>query len=82
MSNSNLSGKDYRRRFAVVADRDEWTWWLCGGPVDRDLPRDHREAGTLDHVKALRDGGINAMTNLRLAHARCNNERDRRRRKA
>lgn len=38
------------------------------------------ERATLDHVHELADGGANALENLRLAHACCNESRDRNRR--
>lgn len=43
--------------------------WLCHRPIDTF------EAATLDHIKPRKDGGSNSVTNLRLAHKRCNNLR-------
>jgi len=42
--------------FALYGD----TCWLCGQP----------EADTIDHVREIKHGGTNALTNLRPAHGR------------
>lgn len=61
-----------RQMFARVAARDEWMCWICGNEIDPDLPREHDEAGTLDHAVPFSGGGRFTLANLRLAHRVCN----------
>lgn len=65
-----------RRMMRELIERDGLTCWLCGEPVDPDLPRDDAWAGTFDHVVAHGDGGPFELHNLRLAHCVCNRRRD------
>lgn len=53
--------------------RDGTACAICGDPLDRHL-RDplHGKYITFDHIIPRRDGGSDALTNLRLAHRRCN----------
>lgn len=61
--------------FHAVAVRDGWTCTLCGEPVDRELPREHWMAGTLDHIVPFPEGGRFMLANLQLAHRLCNQRR-------
>ena len=65
---------------AQLIDRDKGICYLCGKPVDRE---DYSFTGdgwfvtgpnypSVDHVVPLARGGINDMSNARLAHCRCN----------
>jgi 5-methylcytosine-specific restriction endonuclease McrA len=49
--------------------------WLCGLPIDFDLPRLHPKAWSLDHIVPRGNGGTNANPNIRLAHRQCNHSR-------
>jgi hypothetical protein len=55
-----------------IAERDEWTCWLCGGAVDPAAPPNTPTSATLDHVIPRSRGGGSEAGNLRLAHRRCN----------
>lgn len=63
-----------------LIDRDEGICYLCGKPVDKNDFNITDEgwfiAGpgypSVDHVVPLARGGINDMSNARLAHCRCN----------
>ena len=55
--------------------RDNFTCMLCGGMVDPFLPREDPMAGSIDHVIPSSFGGTHQLTNLQLAHKRCNNVR-------
>lgn len=66
----NWIGK--RRRLAIY-ERDNWTCWLCGEAVDRDVdPRVHDRAPSLDHVIPRSRNGSHDDDNLRTAHRLCN----------
>lgn len=63
------------RRLAIY-ERDGWTCWLCGLPVDGDDdPKSGRFYPTLDHVIPRCDGGDHSDENLRCAHRSCNSSR-------
>ncbi len=59
-------------RLDRIADRDGWACWLCGGGIDPAAPSGSPASGTLDHVVPRSRGGSNELSNLRLAHRRCN----------
>jgi hypothetical protein len=67
--------KAIKGRWIVVCERDGWTCWICGDGIERDLPTNHRMAGTADHVIALKDGGSDEDDNLKAAHRSCNSRR-------
>lgn len=49
----------------AIADRDEWTCYLCGHTVDDST-------FSIDHVVPLARGGDHTPDNVKLAHLRCN----------
>ena len=55
-----------------VYERCGWACYLCGKPVDRDLPANDLMAATLDHIVPRADGGADDLVNLALAHRLCN----------
>lgn len=59
-----------------IIDRDGSNCWLCGKPVDLTLPPFDTWRASIDHVLERRNGGTNALANLKLAHSRCNSRRD------
>lgn len=61
------SQKAVKRR-ATLVKRDGVLCWICG----RFMPEEDR---TFDHVIPRSKGGTGALTNLRLAHKRCNSKR-------
>lgn len=60
---------------AVIAERDGWTCWLCGGPIDPEASSTSRHGPTVDHVVPRSRGGRTEAANLRLAHRSCNGAR-------
>lgn len=73
-----LSGIKSRERKKVrrhIYHRDGYTCWVCEKAVDIKLKDGDPFAPTLDHVIARKDGGTDDQSNLKLAHARCNNDR-------
>lgn len=55
---------------------EEQLCWRCGLPVDKTLPGTDLWGPTADHVVPLIKGGaLLDRRNLRLAHMRCNAER-------
>lgn len=56
----------------AIFERDDWTCYLCGLPVDREAPVFGLESATVDHVIPLSRGGEHSMRNARTAHLRCN----------
>jgi len=65
---------DTRRR--AIYERDNWTCWLCGEPVDTsDDPRSGLWYPTLDHIVPRVLGGDHSDDNLKCAHRTCNSSR-------
>lgn len=56
----------------TIAARDGWWCWLCGGAIDPDAPTNSPNQGTIDHLVPRSRGGSSELSNLRLAHRRCN----------
>nr|DAK57429.1 MAG TPA: HNH endonuclease [Caudoviricetes sp.] len=48
--------------------------WLCGNPIDMDLPPGHKAAFTLDHIVPIARGG-DLHSEARPAHRACNSAR-------
>lgn len=61
---SRTSDRTYRRNRAIVLAQSD-ICWLCGRPG----------ADSADHIIPVRDGGSDAVTNLRPAHIDCNRKR-------
>lgn len=55
-----------------LGDRDGWRCKLCGKKVDRALKHPDPLSPSIDHVVPLSAGGDNELSNLQLAHLRCN----------
>lgn len=55
-------------KLQVIAERDNWTCWLCG----RDV---RPTSASADHLIPKSKGGKNVITNLKLAHKGCNSRR-------
>lgn len=72
---SKLRASERRIVRKQIYERDKYTCWLCLEPVDITLKDGDPLAPTLDHVIAHSDGGKDNKKNLKLAHAKCNNER-------
>ena len=62
-------------RLRQVAERDDWTCWICEAEIDPAAPRPSPWAASIDHVVPRARGGGNDPENLRLAHRRCNGRR-------
>lgn len=56
----------------VVWLRDEGKCWICGRVVDGKATNPAPLSGSLDHVIPLAAGGAHNMSNVALAHLRCN----------
>lgn len=76
-----LPPRDYLAVRAAVAAQWGITCGWCGQPVDLQAPaklptgRANPAAPHLDHVIPRSQGGPNTLANLRLTHARCNEQR-------
>ena len=55
-----------------IAERCEWICGICEGPVDNALRYPHPLCASVDHIVPLANGGSNEVSNLQLAHKRCN----------
>lgn len=57
-----------------IFDRDNWTCYLCGQPIDPSLPRkSHPMAATLDHIIPITmPGTSDTPDNVKAAHRSCN----------
>lgn len=74
LTSSERYGKTYAPNHARVM-REEDTCHVCGLPVDKTLSGRHPLGPTVDHLVPVAAGGTHDRANLRLAHARCNNQR-------
>ena len=63
-----------RVRRQLERDPSKAVCWICGEPIDMNLPTSHQMAFTLDHIIALATGG-GLMGESRPAHRKCNSER-------
>ena len=70
--------KSFKEKRIRVRKRDGDNCWLCNKIVIEGLQDGHPEMATLDHVVEVFRGGGNNLENLRLAHAKCNNDRSNR----
>lgn len=70
-------GKGRGRLLTALFSRDGTACGICGGQLDRKVADEHApDYVSIDHVVPLSKGGRDSVENLRLAHQRCNNERD------
>ncbi|MFM1724040.1 HNH endonuclease [Rhodococcus sp. PAM 2766] len=78
-----VAGRDTRRwrklkvQFRARSAEANHPCWLCGQPIDYDLPRDHPEAFQPDHLHPVSTHPEHAEdpANLRPSHATCNKAR-------
>lgn len=75
-----LRGERHRKKLELVTERDGGVCWICNEPVNAETGPSDPERSSLDHVHERAAGGSNGIDNLRLAHAVCNEMRDRNRR--
>lgn len=71
-----FSRKRRGHRITFLMSRDGANCTICNGPLDRHL-RDWHGPNyiTFDHLIPRSLGGTDVISNLRLAHQHCNNER-------
>lgn len=70
---SNESRRQELELRRTIAERDGYTCWLCGKPIDITRTRSTDPlAATVDHVLPKSKGGKRTLDNLRLAHRSCN----------
>jgi len=62
-------GKHIRQR---VLARDNWTCYLCAGPIDPSLAWPHPLGASVDHYIPVSAGGTDRDDNLRATHWHCN----------
>lgn len=67
-----LSLPSERYTTAEIAERDGFRCGICGDPVDMALSGLDDWGPTIDHVKALVNGGSDTLDNVQLAHRTCN----------
>lgn len=73
------SGRPIARIRARLKAEGSHICWLCGSPIDLDLPQTHRMSWTLDHVipLSIRPDLWGEPSNHREAHRTCNSSRGR-----
>lgn len=64
MSNHKINTKRRRILRAQILKRDGDCCTHCGKPLGHDM--------TLEHIVPIKRGGSNALSNLALAHRKCN----------
>jgi 5-methylcytosine-specific restriction endonuclease McrA len=75
-----IAGSVNNRRWVEKLGREDgWICWLCDSPIDPELYWPHLNAGSVDHVVHVSNGGTDERSNLRLAHLTCNVSRQNRR---
>jgi len=69
---SNAARQEYyRNRKKILANEDVCV--LCGGVVDKTLPKYHPMSAEIDHIIPIAKGGDPvAIENMQLAHRKCN----------
>jgi len=72
---SKLKASERRVIRKEIYERDNYICWICLECVDITLQDGDPLAPTLDHVIPHSEGGKDNKRNLRLAHAKCNNDR-------
>lgn len=55
---------EWMRNRDLVRERDAGVCQICGRPIEGH--------GTIDHIVPKSKGGTNELSNLQLAHERCN----------
>lgn len=66
---------DWDISIASIIHRDGTACYLCGSEVDISVHHNHSNAPSIEHVKAVANGGTHTWDNVRLAHRRCNWEK-------
>jgi hypothetical protein len=59
-----------------IGTRDDWICGLCGDPVNKACQYPDPRSPSIDHVRAVADGGTDTRDNVRLSHWGCNHERN------
>lgn len=62
-------------RITDIIARDGWACGICGDPIDSDLQWPHLMSKTVDHIRALANGGAHSLENCQLAHLTCNSSK-------
>lgn len=78
---TRYDNRTYRKRTSALKAHVKRTGepcWLCGKPIDLNLPYTHPMSFTADHVDAIANGG-KLLGELRPAHRSCNSARGRKR---
>lgn len=70
-----MNGKNKRRVFNAVRRRHGDNCHWCAAPMSFE-ERNAPDSATLEHLVPGSAGGTNEQSNLRLAHQRCNNARN------
>ncbi|MBE9509114.1 MAG: HNH endonuclease [Chloroflexi bacterium] len=58
-----------------VYGRDGGVCQICGQPVHADIKNPDPLSGCIDHKIPISRGGLHSMTNVQLAHLRCNSKK-------
>lgn len=67
--------KSERVRPLEIFKRDMWLCGICGGKIDKTLKYPHLMSVSLDHIKALANGGTHTKDNVQAAHFLCNSRK-------
>lgn len=63
---------DYSITLTKLVKRDKGICYICGEKVDMDAHGNSDWYGSIDHVKAIANGGNHTWDNVKLAHRKCN----------
>jgi hypothetical protein len=66
-----------RKTFRAHCSAEQLPCWLCGKPIDYELPKDHPDSFNLDHAYAVtqRPELAEDTANFRPSHKACNERR-------
>lgn len=79
MRHGRIKGAPRRRIIATLWDRQAGACCWCQQPMTQDLAHHHRwDFATIEHLRPRVYGGGNELSNLALAHAKCNGSREHR----
>lgn len=73
-------GVNSRATVVRLANQHGWMCAICSRPVDPSIYWPALDAGSVDHVLPVIEGGTDAWANLQLTHLRCNLEKEGKRR--
>lgn len=67
--------KNNAQRFRKIIAKTKANCHICGKPIDYTLPHLDPGAFVVDHIKPLKLGGADTLSNAAAAHRECNSKK-------